>query len=169
MEKYKETAFLLLGGNVGDVEKTFSVVRSQLLASGHEIEAVSKVYRTQAWGMEKDTADFLNQVLKISTNQSAQDLLRMVLNIEKDLGRQRPKIPKVYFDRSIDIDILSYGTLIINDINLQIPHPRISERLFVLEPLNELAPKMILPGQNLTVRQLLSQCADKLKVQSLDD
>ena len=120
----------------------------------------SNLYATAAWG-NTSQPDFLNQVIKITTNLQAAETLETILSIEKNMGRIRTvkNAPRI-----IDIDILFFNNEIINQSNLIVPHPEIQNRRFVLTPLHEIAPLMIHPLLNKTIEQLLSQCPDQLAV-----
>ena len=115
--------------------------------------ALSKVVETPAWG-KTDQPDFLNQVVKLETSLSPQELLNLNLGIEKQLGRNRVE---KWGPRSIDIDILFYDNEIIDEPGLQIPHPWMHERLFVLEPMCEIAPDFVHPVLNKTIAVLLEK------------
>ena len=117
----------------------------------------SSIYQTPPWGFEAEQ-DFLNQVVVIQTVQSPEALIKTILSIEKQLGRIRQG--NHYHSRTMDIDILFYNNQIIEQPDLIIPHPRIRERKFVLIPLCEIAPELRHPRFNLTISELLSQCAD---------
>jgi 2-amino-4-hydroxy-6-hydroxymethyldihydropteridine diphosphokinase len=120
----------------------------------------SSVYATKAWGNENQP-DFLNQVIIIHTRISAINLLDILLNIEKEMGRSRTvkNAPRL-----IDIDILFFDNDIINLPELTIPHPLMDKRRFVLAPLNELSPAFVHPVLHKTIEQLLIECPDKLDV-----
>jgi 2-amino-4-hydroxy-6-hydroxymethyldihydropteridine diphosphokinase len=120
----------------------------------------SNLYATAAWG-NTSQPDFLNQVIKLTTNLQAAETLAIILSIEKNMGRIRTvkNAPRI-----IDIDILFFNNEIINQSNLIVPHPEIQNRRFVLTPLYEIAPQMIHPVLNKTIEQLLSQCPDQLAV-----
>jgi 2-amino-4-hydroxy-6-hydroxymethyldihydropteridine diphosphokinase len=124
------------------------------------VRSASSCYQTAAWGMEGQP-DFLNQVLLIDTPLAPQALLDGLLGIEQSLGRFRGE---KYGPRTIDLDILFYNTWIIALPGLQVPHPRIPERRFVLEPMVELAPGMRHPILHRTMRELLDACPDPLPV-----
>ncbi len=120
----------------------------------------SSIYRTKAWGLE-DQSDFFNQVLKVQTELSPADLLAVIQQIELKLGRQR-KIK--WGPRIIDLDILTYEEVILHSESLQIPHPGIPERNFVLTGLMDLAPNFKHPVLGKTIRELYLQCLDTLDV-----
>jgi len=124
------------------------------------IVAASSLYQTAAWG-KTDQPDFLNQVLIVETELSAADTLSVLLAIEEKMGRVRTEknAPRI-----IDIDILFFNDDIIQEKDLIIPHPEIQNRLFVLTPLNELAPNYIHPVLAKTIHELLLGCKDVLNV-----
>jgi 2-amino-4-hydroxy-6-hydroxymethyldihydropteridine diphosphokinase len=156
--------YILLGGNLGNKKKVFSEARDRLSKLIGEIAAQSSIYETEPWGfVSKDL--FWNQVLEINTELSPEILLSLTQQIESDLGR----IPKAeqYVSRLIDIDILFYGDQIINLNNLVVPHPRIQSRKFALLPLCEIAPDFQHPVFQKSIRQLLDECQDNLKVEKI--
>ena len=120
----------------------------------------SSIYRTKAWGLE-DQPDFFNQVLHVQTELSPIDLLEVIQEIEHKLGRQRAIR---WGPRSIDLDILLYGDVILHTESLQIPHPGIPDRNFVLSGLMDLAPNLKHPALGKTIRELYLQCLDTLDV-----
>lgn len=124
------------------------------------LRRASSLYQTAAWGMEGQP-DFLNQVLVLDTPLPPQALLDGLLRIEQSLGRFRGE---KYGPRTIDLDILLYNTWIIALPGLQVPHPRIPGRRFVLEPMAELAPGLKHPVLHRTMEQLLDACTDPLPV-----
>jgi len=156
-------AYLLTGGNEGDRYLNMQQARTNIEHICGQLLQVSSLYETAAWG-KTDQADFLNQVLLVETKLSPQELLSAILSIEEKGGRKRSvkNAP-----RSIDIDILFYDRLILEEPGLTIPHPRIAFRRFVLEPLNELSPDFIHPVLGKTMRQLLLECTDQLAVKKI--
>lgn len=125
----------------------------------------SSVYSTAAWGVT-DQPDFFNQVLVFSTNLSAREVLEKVLKIEADMGRVRLQ---KWGQRLIDIDLLYFDDMIINEPDLKIPHPFIQARKFVLIPLSEIAPDFVHPVLFLSNLQLLKQTDDQSSVIRLID
>ncbi len=151
---------LSLGGNRGDIKKTFLSARNMITQEVGSIIKESSIYQTQAWGVENQ-ADFLNQVIIVETKLSPETILEKCLAIEMELGRKRMKR---WRERTIDIDLLFFNSEIIQTENLQIPHPRISERNFILHPLTEIIPDFIHPILNKSIKYLKNECSDDLKV-----
>jgi deoxyguanosine kinase len=150
--------YLLLGGNQGNVTETLTSARKLIADKAGIIVAVSSVYRSSAWGFQSEQA-FLNQAVLLKTLLSPFKLLEVVLNIEKSLGRVRDQ--NGYSSRIIDIDILFFNKEVIHDENLQIPHPRFHERNFALLPVEELAPDLVHPQFQKTIRQLKDSTTDR--------
>src|SRR5208283_4926606 len=105
-------AYLCLGGNLGNGFITFKEACGHIERQAGDITLCSSIYQSQAWGMD-DAPDFYNQVIKVKTNQSAQELINVLLEIEKTLGRERTVQSKGYQNRVIDIDVLFYNEDII--------------------------------------------------------
>ncbi len=158
-------AYLLTGGNMGNVKQTLEKANELISKNIGTIVCRSSLYRTAAWGITSQD-DFLNQVLKVETTLEAPELMERILDVEHQLGRQRTE---KYGPRTIDIDILFYNDAVIDIDNLEIPHPRMQYRKFVLEPLNEIAPGMVHPVLKKTVQELLTECEDRLEVKRLVD
>ncbi|MEE8357236.1 MAG: 2-amino-4-hydroxy-6-hydroxymethyldihydropteridine diphosphokinase [Anaerolineales bacterium] len=145
-----EIIFLGLGSNLGDREANLQSV-VQELPPVVEITTFSSLYETEPWEF-RDQPNFLNQVVQAKTKLSPRELLIYLKKIEKKIGR-KPSF--VYGPRLVDIDILLYGNMIINEINLVIPHNKIAERAFVLVPLAEITPDLLLPDSVKTISELL--------------
>ena len=127
----------------------------------HEIGTViqiSKVYQTPSWGFESD--DFFNACLLIHTFQSPQKIWSKIQSIEKKMGRIRSE-QLGYEPRKIDIDIISFNDEIIETQDLQIPHPQMQNRLFVLRPLQEIQTEFFHPKTNESISELIVECSDK--------
>ncbi|MEO7649401.1 MAG: 2-amino-4-hydroxy-6-hydroxymethyldihydropteridine diphosphokinase [Bryobacteraceae bacterium] len=147
-----KTVYLSLGSNMGDREQFLAQARRRLAEAGVEIRRASSIYETEPMDL-KDQRAFLNQALEAQTELFPMQLLGRVQKIEIALGRRRivAKGP-----RTLDIDILLIGGVVIDSLRLQVPHPRMHERRFVLEPLVELSPDLRHPITRRTMRDLLS-------------
>lgn len=143
---------LSLGTNLADRKSNLAAVHAALPPEVVVREA-SSLYETKPWGYV-DQPDFLNQVLLAETKLSAGELLLYLKGLEAEIGR----VPSFrYGPRLVDIDIIFYGDQIIQEPGLEIPHPRIRERAFVLVPLAEIAPALKVPGTDQTVLDLLAE------------
>jgi 2-amino-4-hydroxy-6-hydroxymethyldihydropteridine diphosphokinase len=156
--------FILLGGNLGDKSKIFEETRKLISERVGRVIKLSSVYVTESWGFKSHS--FWNQVLIAETNLKPQEILQQTQDIEKIMGRSR--ISTHYEARTIDIDLLFYNDLVLNTVDLILPHPKIEERKFVLVPLNEIAPEKRNPLTDLKVSEMLNLCADQLKVERID-
>lgn len=152
--------YIQLGSNLGDREGYLKQSQAMLIDEIGLIIKMSSIYESSPWGVENQ-GSFLNQVLLLETDVKPFDLLDIILNIEKEMGRVR--IEK-WGERIIDIDILFYNDEIIETNNLCIPHPYISKRRFVLSPLDEIAKNYIHPILHKTINKLLLECLDEEKV-----
>lgn len=157
------TAFLLIGGNLGNRAQHLAKARSLIHQRCGNIIKTSSMYETAAWGEVKQAA-FLNQVLKIQTLLPAPVLLNCLLSAEQKMGRVRKQKSG---PRTIDIDLLFFNDDQIEEPGLVVPHPRLHQRRFVLEPMNEIAPGLLHPVFNKTIKELLALCTDELAVQKL--
>jgi len=148
--------FLQLGSNLGAREL---LLQNAIIAIEDRVGLVvekSKVYESVPWRVEGQE-NYLNQILKVKTEMLADDVLSIVLDIEKELGRIR--IEK-WGERLIDIDIIFYNDSIIETPDLCVPHKHLHERMFVLTPLHNIAPEMVHPKYNKTIEELLNMCKD---------
>lgn len=138
-----ERVFLGLGGNIGDPARLIPEALRRLAATGTtRLVAVSSLYRTPPWG-DVDQPEFLNAVAEIRTELSPMDLLAACLAVEAELKRRRTVR---WGPRTIDIDIIAFGERRIAQEGLVIPHPRLAARAFVLVPLAEIAPDLVIEG-----------------------
>ena len=153
--------YLLLGGNLGhrlnNLNKTLSLIEKYI----GRIISRSSVYETAPWGFECAKM-FLNQLVCVETRESPRELLSYILKIETMMGRKRKA--NQWGDRIIDIDILFYDEVVLNEDDLKIPHTHLHQRRFALVPLAEISTNMVHPGLNKTMGQLLEECTDNLEV-----
>ena len=153
---------LITGGNVGDAEQTLGEAARLINAEVGRVVRHSQIYRTKAWGFEAE--DLRNQVLVVESELEPMQVLDVVNDIERRLGRDRAveQMEKSatgarYASRSIDIDILFYDDLVVESERLTLPHPRIAEREFVLEPLTEVAARWRHPVSGVSVQQMYDE------------
>ena len=157
------TTYILLGSNLGNSIKYLSDAILEIEYKLGTISSKSSLYQTASWG-KHDQPDFINQVIELKTSLSPAELLKAVLQIENDLGRQRLE---KWGSRTIDIDILLYEDQIVNTANLVIPHPYLSVRRFSLMPLSEIAPNLLHPILKKSITELLNELTDNLFVKKL--
>ena len=160
MAKTSNSVFILLGGNLLDVKRTFEMAIAEISKKAGQVSLQSPLYKSAAWGFESDD-DFLNQVIEIKTELPATKLLSVLLDIEQYLGRTRNPNTNRFSSRIIDIDILYFNTDVIKLAHLTIPHYAIQDRLFTLIPLCDLIPEFLHPVLKKTNSQLLASCNDK--------
>ncbi|MFA7407240.1 MAG: 2-amino-4-hydroxy-6-hydroxymethyldihydropteridine diphosphokinase [Anaerolineaceae bacterium] len=146
-----QPVYIALGTNIGDRALNLQTAKDWLSRKAI-ITRESSVYITPPWGYA-DQPDFLNQVIKVNTRLGPRSLLRFLQRIERKMGRVKLILngPRV-----IDLDILFYGDRVITSPNLQIPHPRMVGRAFVLVPLNEIAPDLVHSALGISVQQMLA-------------
>ena len=142
--------YISLGTNLGDKEQNLRMAVQQINERIGHVDALSAFYVTEPWGFES-TNSFLNAALCVDTEFSPMEVLTVAQEIERHLGRAIKSVDGVYHDRLIDIDLLMYDDLVMQNEVLTLPHPHLAERLFVLEPLAEIAPQQIHPLLNLTI------------------
>lgn len=145
--------YLGLGSNLGDRKKNITdatMICGSLIGT---LENLSSLYETEPWGFSSPNL-FMNAVICIETDKDPELCLAMIKAIEREMGRVCLQKER-YEDRIIDIDILFYGNQIVRTETLSIPHPHIEKRKFVLEPLAEIAPELIHPLTEMTVREML--------------
>jgi 2-amino-4-hydroxy-6-hydroxymethyldihydropteridine diphosphokinase len=144
-------AYIGLGANLGDREGSLNAALERLADLGPV--RVSSFRETDPVGVT-DQPRFVNAVAELEAAQGARELLERLLEIERELGRDRSSEER-WGPRTIDLDLLLYGDDVIDEPGLNVPHPRLAERRFVLEPLHELAPSLLLPDGR-TVGDLLA-------------
>ncbi len=158
--------YFSIGTNLDERDKNLCNARDLLQKDVGSITAASSVYKTEPWGFAHKNY-FLNQVLEIHSELDAFRLLEKTQLIEKQMGRNHQA--DKYTARIVDIDMLFYDDLIIETDILKIPHPLMSERLFVLVPLEEIIPFFIHPIYRISIRQLLANCTDQHAVLKIND
>jgi len=138
-------AYVGLGANLGDRERTLRAAVDALdCEPGVEVVAVSTLRETEPVGVGEQPP-YLNGVAALETTLAARELLELLLAVEQRFGRVR--VPGEHGPRTLDLDLLLYGDGLIEERGLTVPHPRLHERRFVLEPLAELAPGLVVPGR----------------------
>jgi 2-amino-4-hydroxy-6-hydroxymethyldihydropteridine diphosphokinase len=148
------TAFIALGSNLGD-RLSHLRAAAEALARHPAVSRIirSRIYETPPVGGPEGQGAFLNAALQLETTLSARELLELLLAIERSRGRERTAR---WGPRTLDLDLLLYGSESIREPGLTVPHPRLAERNFVLAPLCNLAPDLIIPGRGQTVSELLA-------------
>jgi 2-amino-4-hydroxy-6-hydroxymethyldihydropteridine diphosphokinase len=152
-----KTIHIGLGSNLGDRAENLRLAREKIDSPHLKIKRASSIYETEPRDM-LDQPWFLNQVVEAETTLFPRQLLARLLKIEKEMGRQRLIANG---PRMIDLDILLFGNVTTNAAGLEIPHPRMADRRFVLEPLAELAPALRHPRTGLTIREMLAKTLDQ--------
>lgn len=157
-----ETVYIGLGSNLGDRAGNLRVARARLESADVHVVRISSLYETEPRDFIEQPP-FLNQVVEVETSLTPRELLARLLYVERAMGRERtvPKGPRL-----IDMDILLHGLTRIHEKGLEIPHPRMCERRFVLEPLAEIAPELCIPSHGEpeewpTARGLLKSVEDQ--------
>ena len=154
-------SIVLLGSNAEDsaswIDKGLA-----LLSQHAEIEKISNYYRSPAWGFVGP--DFVNAAVRINWKKSPDELMQTLLSIEKECGRVRLGSSSGYQNRTLDMDVLTFGQEVLATQWVEIPHPRLALRRFALIPLRDVHPDWIHPQLNKSVHALLDECIDKNSV-----
>jgi len=154
-------AYIALGSNVGDSPSILRRAMDQLEILSTKPLTRSSLWQTTPVDCPPGSPTFVNAVIALKTrpDENARSLLTKLLEMEKEFGRRPKKV--INEPRRLDLDLIAYGTEVSSRSELILPHPRAHERRFVLQPLNEIAPNLILPGQRRTVAQLLAALVSK--------
>lgn len=147
------TACIALGSNLGDRRRLLQKAVARLSVEAGEVTALSSFYETEPEGFDSPHR-FLNAAAVLETPLSPEELLRVTQRIERELGRVGKSSDGRYADRPIDIDLIFFDEVVIDTPELTLPHPRMAERLFVLDPLCEIAPDFLHPLLHCTVSEL---------------
>ncbi len=159
--------YLSLGSNLGDKTRNLQMAKYEIAAQIGRIVKTGNLYETEPWGFENEHW-FLNTVIEIETKLNEIETLKKCLLIEKKMGRVRNAVKNVYIARIIDIDILFFDNQIINLPELNIPHPHIQNRNFVLYPMADIAAEFIHPKLNKSIKDLLKECKDTTQIKKLN-
>ena len=152
------TVYLGLGSNLGDKRKNIEKALALLSERVGEILALSDFYKTEPWGYDSSES-FINAAVKLETTLLPKELLSVTQEIERLSGRDKKTACGVYHDRIIDIDILLYDALILQTPDLTIPHSLMHKRMFVLQPLCEIAPDVLHPVSGKTIAEIVAICS----------
>lgn len=155
----KSVSFILLGTNMGDRESLLESAIKHIGERCGDVIACSKIYETEPWGFKAEN-NFLNQVVKLETRLLPYELLKELLSIEAVLGRRRIEGVCGYQSRPMDLDILYYDDIIVDEVDLILPHPRLHLRRFSLLPLCDIASDFVHPLLRKTNMKLLEECED---------
>ena len=164
MNKEIHLVYLQLGSNLGDIVSYLTQAKKYIAIEVGKILKTSNLYESESWGVI-DQPEYINEIIKIETELNPEALLLNILDIEKRIGRKREY---KWSARVIDIDIIFYNNIIINNTNLTIPHKHMHERNFVLFPLNEIASEYVHPILNKKVKELLCSCRDLTKIEKYE-
>lgn len=149
-------AYIALGSNLGDKEANLRQALKMLLVKGLQIRSVSSFFKTEPYGVT-DQPEFINTVACVKTDLAPEKLLKLLLDTELEMGRVRLRH---WGERNIDLDLLLYDDLIYYSEKLVLPHPDMQNRLFVLQPLSEIAADKIHPVYKKSIQNLLKSLTD---------
>jgi len=150
------TVYFSLGSNIGDRQENLQCAIDEIEKRIGRVVCQSDMIVTEPQGFSS-SHKFLNMAICAETTLSAMEILDITQDIERKLGRKQKSVDGIYHDRTIDIDILLYDDSSISSTRLTIPHPRLTQRLFVLQPLAQIAPDLIVPGKKQTIAALLAR------------
>lgn len=161
-------AYVAFGGNLGDVEGAFrTAVRGFRMDERCHGVRCSRLFRTAPWGV-KDQPEFLNMVARLRWSGTAAQLAQLGFALETQAGRDRKRESR-WGPRALDLDVLLVGDEVQSSRELELPHPRMDRRRFVLAPLSDLAPELVPPGWTRTVQQQLERLDDDGPVEAVTD
>lgn len=148
--------YIGLGSNLGDRRASLQTAVDMVQDRVGRVSALSSFYETEPWGFESDNL-FMNAAARVETELTAEEALAVTQEIEREMGRMAKSSGGVYSDRPIDIDLLMYGSVQMNTPRLVLPHPLMHERLFVMQPLAEIAPDVVHPVLGITMSEIFSK------------
>ena len=148
--------YLGLGTNLGNREKNINVAVDNIQKLIGKQISLSTLYETEPWGYTSENM-YVNAVISVETELTPQQVLSITQNIEREMGRAKKSLNGQYADRIIDIDILLYDNMIIKTPELTIPHPLMTKRMFVMKPLAEIAPDLIIPDINRKIKAIINE------------
>lgn len=152
--------YIILGSNIGDKKSYIDNACDEISKAIGDISLYSSYYQTSPWGFESSD-EFLNRAICVRSSLDPNYVMNTLLEIENRLGRVRNNDAEGYQSRTIDLDILLIDDLVVDSELLTVPHPRMTERKFVLVPLSEIAGDMIHPKEKRSINNLLDICTDK--------
>ena len=152
---------LSVGGNLHISAERFYLLWEKVEHMIGHVNAISPYYKSKSWGFVSEHP-FVNAAAEVLTNLPPMEVLYQTQEIEKQLGRVSKSRNGIYSDRPMDIDIIAYNDLIIKNEELEIPHPRMTLRRFVLQPLCDITPDWKHPILHLSVKELLENCKDDI-------
>lgn len=158
--------YLSLGTNLGNKTENLHQAVQKITEQIGNLVSLSAFYSTEPWGFNSEHS-FLNAAVCIETVLEPHAVLHRTKNIERELGRKHKSINRVYSDRLIDIDLLIYDQVALREEELVLPHPLMTERLFVMDPLAEIAPDLIHPTVSKTMKELQKALKEKEKKQTV--
>jgi len=158
MELIKNQIYFSRGTNLGDKPVNREMASQHIGNIIGKVKAVSRIFESVPWGFSSDHI-FYNRCLRVESGMPVGEIMIHLLEIEMAMGRVR--MEHGYADRLIDIDLLLFGEEVINLPEVRVPHPRMGERRFVMEPLAEIAPEVIHPVSGRTIMEMLKSCPDQ--------